>query len=94
MNEKSRNHLWIRTQKGHKLIKIQNSIGIEIDIVSWVMGIVLGYSINIDGIHAGTYKTVKRCREVVDEIQSLIEKSYSEVVIYQMPERRFTGGTK
>ena len=83
--KKLEHNLWIRTQKGNKLIKLGHAIGLEIDPLNYICGLMLGYTIRIDGEPIGVYRTAKRCIEIINEIQQLLEKSYSELVIYQMP---------
>ena len=68
--------LWIRSQNRRHLMKISN---LEYDIIDqglWfikLVWVINGYSANkIDSLNLGYYATEKRCLEILDEIQKLL----------------------
>ena len=82
--------LWIRSQNGERLMKVNG-----LDYVGYNDNYVInGYGTNeCDNYDLGLYKSKQRALEVLDEIQrlmiaSLVDKNLDGygVVIYEMPE--------
>ena len=79
--------LWVRSQNKDKLIKI-NSIYLPSPINA---DIFFPNIIANDGDYLGSYKTIKRALEVLDEIQDFIERKdidgnrYYQNEVFNMP---------
>lgn len=86
--------MWIRSQDKEFLMKVDNiNLGFDVDtkkpnkLFTFVDGVTTSFTL-------GKYKSKERALEVLDEIQTWIERYeanknnlFSEYVVYEMPER-------